>query len=266
MRDYSPNLFSDQNFFNLINELKKFNVELEKATNKMFDPTNGGGTNRERYPQIFRLYERHQGLCDIVCNYFTLVKPTNLGDLAAVKNLIGNFVTPDGQFNMDKIEGLSKTHILSIVGFIELLSFVLFKIIPNNILSYSEQKNLRTDDKGINQQILKSTLDRLPIGICVKFSGYQTNFIGIPDTGHSMLISKIDENNYLFFNPAPNEPQCDVYNANSLLNHLNSIAKDYDRIAFIDNDAFMQRVNQNVFSSENELLNPAPRMAPIIDI
>lgn len=264
MRVYPPTLFSQQNS-KLINELKKFNVELEKATSKMF-ANSSGQINRKKYPQISRLYDKHKGLCDIVCNYFTLIKPTDLEDLSTIKNLMGNFIKPDGQFNMDKIEGLSKTHILSIVGFIELLSFVLFRIIPNTILSYSEQKNLRTEDRGINQEIVKRKLGRLPIGACVKFSGYEINFIGIPDIGHSMLITKIDEDNYLFFNPAPQEPQCDIYNANALLRHLNLIAQDYDRIAFIDNDAFMQRVNQKVFSSENELLNPEPRVVPIIEI
>jgi hypothetical protein len=233
-------------------ELIKFNSEFENFMCINFgDDADDFGTKiisdfnienfKKKYPTIFKIYKTHGGLCDLICNYFTINKHTKN------KLTFNNFKDKINEFDFAKIENLSKTHILSLVTFFELIKFVLFNIIPSNIFTWNEQMNI--NNNSVNKAILNSKFDEIPVGKCIKFIKFKTNFLGIPTTGHSMLITKVDEDNYMFFNPDSCFPEFNFFKNEELTKKIQEATLDYPRIALIDNDDFMKRVENKIHNN-----------------
>jgi hypothetical protein len=215
-----------------------------------------GVTKKEcekNFPNLFKIYDTHKGLCDIICNYFTLQqagKPENSDKLLShFKHMVDN----SSRFDVGKLDKLSKTHLLSLVSFVELVKFVFLKTVPNNIFKKSEEKQLRAPDKGINQELFTQKFNDLPEGAYIKFSGFRTTASGLPDTGHSMLITKVAKDRYMFLDPDGTKPSCTFHDIKSLSSHVNDIAYRYDKIAFIDNNKFMKRVKNDIFKKEDNI-------------
>lgn len=242
---------------NLRDELLRFNLELEKHVEALIKEDNKKykGISRKKYPTIFKIYEKHGGLCDLICNYFTIMKPDNLNNLSKIDQILKN-----NDVDLEKLENLSKTHILSLVSFIELIGFLLFKVVPNNILTYSDQRKLRTKDGGVNENLLTNKFNELEMGACVKYIGFTTSW-GLPNLGHSMLICKISKNDYIFYDPSNDgNPFCEFYDCENLVKQINVLSKEnkFEQVSFINNDKFMERVDQKYFiNSENTEQNEA---------
>lgn len=246
--------------------LEACNKELEKFVLNLFNSKHHK-FSKKNYPHIFDVYEKHQGLCDIVCNYFTIM---DIGSIKDMDLLVDNFKNSNThEFDYSKMENLSKTHILSLVTFVEVLKFIFLNIVPYNIFKKSEEKNLRTEENGINRKLFKEKMDSLENGAYIKFVAYETNW-ALPLTGHSMLINKIEPDKYIFFNPDANYPECKFLNGTQLCEKVDEIAKAFERVTFIDNMKFIQRVEDTLFAaptkkkSESRDLSSLPRV-PIFD-
>ncbi|VEB38438.1 Uncharacterised protein [Legionella sainthelensi] len=248
------------------NTLEACNIELEKFVLNLLNSKHHK-FSKKSYPHIFDVYEKHQGLCDIVCNYFTIMDAGSIKDMDL---LVDNFKNSNSdEFDYSKMENLSKTHILSLVTFVEVLKFIFLNIVPYNIFKKSEEKNLRTEENGINRELFKEKMDSLENGAYIKFVAYETNW-ALPLTGHSMLINKIEPDKYLFFNPDANYPECKFLNGAQLCEKVDDIAKVFEKVTFIDNMKFIQRVEDTIFAapakkkSESCDLTSPPRV-PIFD-
>lgn len=263
---------------NQLNQLKcyKNRKTNSKDLSIINDDTNAGfhektyQSLKKEFPNIFHVYEKNKGLCDLLCNYITLNNPIKHKHN---KPMIEYF-TPDfdlqnnndlpiklphpSTFNFKKINALSKTHILLLISFIEILLFLLFKKIPHSIFSPTEQRNLLKSKEGLNSKLLIEKLTQQPIGKCIKFSQFQTGLFGVPNGGHSMLIIKTDNDQFMFFNPDSKNPKCEFFNAADELcikitytmNMVNQNSTSKTQIAFIDNDAFMKRIHKKLCKND----------------
>lgn len=177
---------------------------------------------------------KYNGLCEIICNYILLEDllgkkyPLPLQDDVNVNWLntqpgfeqLGIKFKDNTSFVMnynnkygDKItlENLSKvedTHILSVTNFFTRLIAVLFSIYPCNLFSnspfakspfsYIKLPNGFTQTR-VDKLMLSERLNQLEVGFYVKFFAFKK--IGLSLNGHSMLIKKINDNKYSFFDP-----------------------------------------------------------------
>ena len=115
------------------------------------------------------------------------------------------------------------------------------------MLTPKEEKLLHQDNCKLKESLLASKLEILPVGMSIKFLRFNT-FCGYPTDGHSMLIRKLDPHNYLFMDPGNWSPIVIFNNVNELVSHFLSITDwdKYPKLAFIDNNAFMKRVKDNL--------------------
>ena len=133
-----------------------------------------------------------------------------------------------------------------------------FKTIPNNIFSAKEQTQLQLPEGTINQGLISAKLDELPVGKHVKFIYFDT-FIGIPRHGHSILLTKTAPNQFLFYSFDLDEPDCEIYTRDELIEKLNNCIENNKKIVFIDNDTFMERIKNK---DEIKLIKNAHNISP----
>lgn len=216
---------------------------------------------------------KYNGLCEIICNYVLLedmlgvknplplkydVKPDwmntqfgsermgmkfidNSGFVSNYRNKYGDKVTKE---MLKKVED---THILDVTGFFTRLIAVLFSIYPCNLFSnspfakapYSCTKlpNGKTQT-CVDRVMLSERLNELEIGFYVKFLAFEKH--GLSIVGHSMLIKKMDDATYSFFDPDHGE----YLNLN-----INELAEK------IDKSTYEQSANQMVFLDAREFVN-----------
>lgn len=235
---FKDNIDGQRHLNELKMELELLNKELETIVAN-YDPSYSSKITWKKFPNIFEIYEKHNGLCDLMCNYYTIKKMR--GDAFSLDDFIKN-----GEFSLEKMENLSKTHVLSLSAFLDYIKFIFFGSIPCNIFTNEEQKQIRKGDGNLNEVLLSNRLDKIEIGSCIKFSTFELNQFRKPVTGHSMLITKLDEDKYMFFNPDRNSPSCSFFDKENLIDHLNKVFPKNAELAFIDNDELMKRVDKNL--------------------
>lgn len=204
-----------------------------------------------------RLMERYGGLCDVICNYLTLSNISQNSPQMLYNSLFPteSSTGTSNKIDIDSIEKVARTHILETTGFLSYLRYYFTGEIPNNIFSPEEQNNLITSE-GINIELLRTKLESLPIGAHTKYSVFHINkWLGIPDDGHSILICKKNTNQYIFVDPA--DSSAELLNINLLLNAIQDNSKryrnrDFHHIAFIDNDAYINQVKENLNNKNKE--------------
>lgn len=248
----NPNIVTHENGFIEFSQ----NVILEKVTS--------GKLNKVKI--------KFNGLCEIICNYILLE------DLLGEKNLLPlqkhvqanwlntqpgfeelglkfkkntNYVTNYSNKYGDKItlENLKKvedTHILNVTNFFTRLIAVLFSMYPCNLFSnspfarppYSCTKYPNGKIQTcVDKSMLSEKLNQLGIGFYIKFLAFKKN--GLAMEGHSMLIKKIDDNEYSFFDP--NHGEYLNLNIDELAQKINKSIREYsaNQIVFLDAKDFV---------------------------
>lgn len=224
------------------NDLIEFNRQLELEVTRLIRQKTS--FTQKQYPTLFTIYERHNGLCDVICNYFTLMNVGRMDDPIEALNRISGTVAQ--RFGPEKAEKLAQTHVLSLVTFFEFLRYIFIGDIPHSILNLAEQRAVRSADRSLNVDLLSEKFESLPVGTYIKFCMYNSTPFGFPESGHNMLIYKTDDERYMFFSPDQTNPRCEFYSKEDLILMLSNLSQAYSNIAFIDNMRFMERVNQNV--------------------
>lgn len=181
---------------------------------------------------LHKLVKNYRGLCEIVCNF---VAKEDL--LKTVKNSEGAEINPLPQAITSEVLGdkkIAKSHLMIKFNALRKIGALLFSIYPNNTFSFSEQRGLvekiglevnkeadhfieKHSDKInheiyqeikdslkekkpshlVNRTVLFKGLDRIENGQVLKL----LVFSKLPLQGHSLLVKKVDEDNYTFFDP-----------------------------------------------------------------
>lgn len=201
------------------------------------------------------LYNNHEGVCDLICNYLTLVKAFDEKKISQIKEIIfkKNILNYNNDLILDKVELLAKTHILLSK---DLSSFIESKIIPASILEDEEHNrlidfNLYDTNLNLNTKILDKNFAALEQGTYVKFSLYKTEN-DTPSNGHSILIYKKNNTSYLIIDPS--ERKIILRDFCHLSTELNLIYQkylsncSYDQVALIDNTKFLNSTDQDLIA------------------
>lgn len=161
--------------------------------------------NKE-YKTLSKITARFDGLCDIICNKVLI---ENLMEKVQSKEELEN------KLNIEEIntKQIKNSHILHVMPAFKIMVAVFSKIYPDNIFTYKEQSKLvevvssgrpKTDRHNgkkaiVNKEILQNGLNRIPSGETLKMEVFRKK--GLDFAGHSLLIKKVKDNEFVFFNP-----------------------------------------------------------------
>jgi hypothetical protein len=216
---------------------------------------------------------KYNGLCEIICNYVLLE------DLLGEKNnlplssdvqakpletehgheQLGLKFKDDTTFIRDyrkkygdeiTVENLRKvedTHILHVTSFFSRLIALLFSIYPCNLFSNSPftkppYSRIKQPDGKIqtcvNQSMLSEKLNTLDRGFYIKLFVFKKN--GLNMEGHSMLIKKMHDDKYSFFDP--NHGEYINLTIDELAEKINGATEEHaaNQIVFLDAKAFLK--------------------------
>ena len=263
------------------NLIKQNSIKVNKKGVIEFSQTQ---LNREiNSGKLNKIKIKYNGLCEIICNYVLLEDmlgnnhpiplqedvQANLSQIQdyklaitfkensnfvkAYKNKYGDKITKD---NLRKVED---THILNVTSFVSRLLALFCSIYPCNLFSNAPftkkpYRNKRLPNGQIrafvNKEILSEKLSCLEDGFYIKFFAFQKN--GFSLFGHSMLIKKICDNTYSFFDP--NHGESMNLNLDELTEKINNSVKENhaNRIAFIDAKKFVKS-----FEIQQKDINPS---------
>jgi len=207
----------------------------------------------KKLQQIARISVKYNGLCELICNY--LIKQSSLLEEAGEeyqqdRYQVGSIheTNPlDNKLTLNDIakEQLHDTHILEVTSLLQKITAYLFKHYPYSELSFNEQRDIlqtfHKHRKHINSQLLNKKLDQLDDNHFIKFMKF--NRRGFTFDGHSMLIKKVNNESYHFFDPVDgaylnlNKDQLS-YHINKTINQ--STTTD---IALLDGDRYLKDLN-----------------------
>ena len=156
--------------------------------------------NANKHRTLLRINAKFDGLCDLICNLILI--DNTLGyekDLDFIKK----------QVTIERLNDykIKKGHILDIYSIFQKIIAFLFGLYPDNIFSHSDQWKLINNNKtrSVNRQILKKGLKDIKEGVSLKLEILKKS--GFNFSGHSLLIKKMPNNKYAFFDPNNGEYQ-----------------------------------------------------------
>lgn len=146
--------------------------------------------------KLEKLNIRFGGLCEIMCNQ--ILKDDLLGKGKAKSNYLHENV----QLKKITKDNIHKSHMLEVYSFIRRIIAVLFGYYPDNIFSYRNQRKLvqkSGQTTHVNREILKNGLKTIDEGETLKLEVFSQH--GFNLEGHSLLVKKTTEDDYIFFDP-----------------------------------------------------------------
>lgn len=166
-----------------------------------------------KHEALWNINKKFGGLCELICNKIL------------IDNLLGN--TKDSSelkenISLEKIntDEIKKSHLLKIYSVFRRVIAYLLGIYPDNILSFFDQWKLVVrwpHVSYVDPDILKKGLTSINEGETLKLAVFHRNFLSF--NGHSMLIKKITDDNYIFFDP--NRGEYRGLSFNNLEKHIN---------------------------------------------
>lgn len=210
---------------------------------------------------------KYNGLCEVICNYILLEdllgerNPLPLQEDVRVNwlntqsgleqlgmkfidntNFVMNYRNKYGdKITLDNLKKVEDTHILNVTSFFTRLIAVLFSIYPCNLFSNSPfakspYSRIKLPDGKIqtcvDKSMLSERLNQLEVDFYIKFFVFKKN--GLSMDGHSMLIKKINDNTYSFFDP--NHGEYLNLNIDELVKKINKSAEEQsaNQMVFFD--------------------------------
>ncbi len=150
--------------------------------------------------ELLQIYRKYKGLCELICNRILI--DNSLGSNKPEDSL-QNKVTVKRLDN----ETIKKSHLLMIHSIFTKATAYLFAIYPDNIFSYSDQWSLvnkaSPGKSSVNRKMLEKGLSTIAPGTSLKLQVIIRDFLGF--SGHSMLIKKLADENYILFDPNAGE-------------------------------------------------------------
>ncbi len=156
---------------------------------------------RSSHETLVEIFEKHGGLCELVCNRILIDGATSdIDDPSLVKK-------PITLERMDE-DKIKKSHILSVYSVLRRIIAFLFGIYPNNIFSCCKQwklvnKQENSTIRQVNRLILGNSLKKIENGETIKLAVFSKS--GLSMKGHSLLIKKMQNDSYTFFDPNTGE-------------------------------------------------------------
>lgn len=161
--------------------------------------------------RLQKVYNKYGGLCDLICNKILI--DDLLGKKGVDNDFLKNKITR-ASLNTDTIVG---SHILKVYNVFQKMIAFIFKIYPDNIFSIRQQWKLITKKNIFNEDVLFSGIDKIQAGTILKMEVIQREFFQL--RGHSLLIKKIDQEQFIYFDP--NEGETRGLNKKELLQKIN---------------------------------------------
>ncbi|HEV8050922.1 MAG TPA: hypothetical protein VGP47_00390 [Parachlamydiaceae bacterium] len=179
--------------------------KLRKITVIPFDQYDlTSNLDSDKHKGLLDFVRRFNGLCELVCNRILI--DGLLGSGGEDENFIKKHVTVD---RMDE-EKIKKSHLLDVYSVFQRGLAYLFGIYPNNIFScFKQWKLVNTTTKEdvkvrlVNREILGDGLAKIRVGETLKFQVFKKE--NYEFSGHSLLIKKMENNGYIFFDPNDGE-------------------------------------------------------------
>lgn len=141
---------------------------------------------------------RFNGLCDLICNKILIEGLMEFGDAEGFIHLKES-ITKESLNN----PVLLSSHILDIYSLREKLAAFFFGKYADSIFCYRDQKGLVTKnakgEKVVNVSVLQKGLKNIENGSMLKVEFIRKTMFSF--AGHSVLIKKIDDNNFVLFDP-----------------------------------------------------------------
>lgn len=215
---------------------------------------------------------RYNGLCEIICNYILLNDMLGENHLLPLQEdvfenwlnteagneqlklkfkedstFVTNYRNKYGEkITVDNLRKVEDTHILNVTSFFTRLLALFFSIYPCNLFSnapftkspyITTQLYDGTTQALVDKEMLSERLGQLDNGFYIKFFAFRKN--GFSMEGHSMLIKKIGDNQYTFFDP--NHGEYMGLNIDELVEKINSATKEHraNHMAFLDAREFL---------------------------
>lgn len=193
---------------------------------------------------LFEINEKFHGLCELICNYILF---NNL--LTPLEETDEQHFTREITLAKLNVVHIQKSHILQGIFslFQKILAF-LFRIYPDNIFSVSEQHQIfkikKENDTSVpmlNRTLLERKFASLPEGTTLKVELFIKSFFSF--SGHSILLKKLNDNQYLLFDP--NEGQREL-NLSQLMTNLWKNIQRYSAtdILFMKGSNFLNRMKE----------------------
>lgn len=140
---------------------------------------------------------RFDGLCELICNK------------VLIDDALGKDVDEDFHIDNITVEALQKpevinSHMLDVYSVFHKMLAFLSKKYPHNIFSYKDQRRLVTKKANakiriVNKSLLKSGLENIDSGATLKMEVFSKGKFHF--SGHSLLIKKVDDDEFIFFDP-----------------------------------------------------------------
>lgn len=193
--------------------------EAAKTENNLIDFNQKHLVTSERfqqnYPNLDSCVQRYGGLCELICNDVIINDRLGRGRIyyfwgQSTKDSINN-LKKDITLEQLNTNAIINSHICdiftsSISGIFSFFMAFAFNLFPDNIFTWTEQKNLLvrdlTDSPGdykINKDILEAGLKRIKKGEYLKVHTFNQSIFSF--NAHTTLIKKIDDDNFTFFDP-----------------------------------------------------------------
>lgn len=157
--------------------------------------------NEEVSHTLKAINKKWKGLCEIICNKIL------------IDDLLGKGDPEEQEFYDERItiseldqEHIYNSHIMYTSSFFQKFGAFAFGTYPDNIFSYEEQSELiqSNDSKYlVNRMLLAKGLTNIEDGTTLKLLVFNKNILSMD--GHSLLIKKIKENEFIFFDPNSGE-------------------------------------------------------------
>jgi len=170
---------------------------------------------------LLQLAKRVDGLCEPICNY--VLKEDLIG-----KGKDASFLKR--QITLEKLDNdnIKRSHILDVYSLFHKIIAFLFGIYQDSIFSWRDQWKLveqKTEgDKKVcvvQREILSKNLQKISDGETLKLHSIKK--VGFKLRGHTVLIKKIQDDNYTLFDPDNGEHR--KLSMNDLCNRIDAILK-----------------------------------------
>lgn len=197
----------------------------------------------DAHPRLKRIEQTYNGLCEIISNFML------------IHELLGTANEEDylkRKITLSNLESCRETHILNNQTTFSRILATTLKIYPYNILSLKDQWICIDSNKKVNQDLLKKKFKEIKLGETLKTLSFNVLYFRsffsfwnwrFDFSGHSVLIKKVCENQFIFFDPNIGEKRGLTFE--SLVLEFDRLLKKYDRICFLSGTQFLNSLREN---------------------
>lgn len=202
--NYQPS-YNYSIYLGLLNVVKKSSITVDSTgmvTSTIDFSQNDDIFKSSNLPDTLKKFVlKFDGLCELICNKVLI------DDLLGKSDDKINVLKNNINVKLLDQNTIKKSHSLEVYSIFHKILALLFKIYPDNIFSTKEQwhltKKIENGMSEVNKEILKAGLDRIEVGTTLKLGVFRQTFSEF--FGHSLLIKKTGDNQFIFFDPNSGE-------------------------------------------------------------